>query len=189
MADSLTILMPTYQNQDQLYTSIFTLMRYAGDYPIKVLIINNDPSRSSRKPIEDMCAPTKGVVEVMHMHSNTGWMGAINAGLAKVTTPLVCFCNDDVLWPGSDLEFWDKLTSHFDDPKTGAVGPSSNYVMGWQNVFTLKVPDLMFSTLLIGFCVVMRTQMIKDIGGLDETLPGGDDLDWSIRIRPYRDHK
>jgi len=47
----------------------------------------------------------------------------------------------------------------------------------------MGLPPLVESKYLIGFCVVIRREILDKIGGLDESLPGGDDLDWSIAIR------
>ena len=75
------------------------------------------------------------------------------------------------------------LLQHFRNPKVAAVGPSSNIVMGFQNIF-VDVPFQLFeSKFLIGFCVLMRRSAFEAIGGMDLALPGGDDFDWSIRLR------
>jgi SAM-dependent methyltransferase len=41
----------------------------------------------------------------------------------------------------------------------------------------------MFAKFLIGFCLVLDSEKFREVGLLDETLPGGDDLDLSIRLR------
>jgi SAM-dependent methyltransferase len=69
------------------------------------------------------------------------------------------------------------------DPTVGAVGPSSNVVAGWQNMRHRGLPALVSVKYLIGFCCLIRRELLDEIGGLDESLPGGDDLDWSIEIR------
>ena len=44
----------------------------------------------------------------------------------------------------------------------------------------LNTPDVIETSLLIGFCMLLETEFFKSIGGADETLPGGDDFDLSI---------
>ena len=94
------------------------------------------------------------------------------------------FINDDIYVPPASRHWARMLLENFRTPAVGAVGPTSNVVMGAQNIFmpgmgphTLDVPYL------IGFCVLVRRSALDAVGGIDETLPGGDDIDLSIRLR------
>jgi len=176
----LTIQIPTYRNPNQLADTVDSLLRFT-EYPFVIRIINND---QNRVPVDDFVQklPVDNV-EVVHAGGNRGWMAAHNMALKKCTTPYVCLLNDDVLFTPSQMDFWRRLCGWFAEPEIGAVGPISNFVMGSQNAWNLTHGLIHETSLLIGFCVVMRTDLIKEIGGLDETLPGGDDFDWSIRIR------
>ena len=98
-------------------------------------------------------------------------------------TEFVCCLNDDVVFIPGHRKFWRELLNPFKFAEVGATGPSSNFVMGGQNIFQVDLPLIYPTTLLIGFCMVLRTSLIKEIGGWDEKLPGGDDLDVSIRVR------
>ena len=182
MTSNLTVVIPTYRNYDQLHQCLYTLTRHT-EYPLEIIVVNNDGANQ-----ETINSIVEGFqvdfIRIICIAGNKGWMGACNTALRQVDTKYVCFCNDDVVWPPDSKSFWSKLVDHMElHPKVGAVGPCSNFVMGKQNLFDYTTPDLCLTGLLIGFCVVMRTELIKKIGGLDESLPGGDDFDWSIRIR------
>lgn len=114
---------------------------------------------------------------------NLGWMKAINLALDRTDTPLFCMMNDDVFFPPGNIGFWDKLAKWFAVPHVGGVGPTSNFVAGWQNMKHLINDPAIFIPFLIGFCAVYRTKDLRDMGGLDADLPGGDDFDLSIRMR------
>lgn len=177
----LTIQIPTYRNVRQLGDTLASLLTHT-EYPMVVRLINNDPISS---PHIHSLVEQLGVknVEIVEAGGNKGWMGAHNMALPKCDTPYVCLLNDDVVFLPEQRDFWRKLCGWLMMPEVGAVGPSSNFVMGSQNLWNINHPHAHETTLLIGFCVVMKTDVIKDVGGLDETLPGGDDFDWSIRIR------
>ena len=180
----LTIQIPTYRNHKQLTDTLASLLANT-EFPYQVVIIDNGNSE------EDGCLKEKlnlddGIdnVRIIETQSNLGWMAAHNLALKQCDTPYVCLLNDDVFFLPADYNFWRNLTGWLSkDPSIGAVGPCSNFVMGAQNLWQHNVNLVSETSLLIGFCVVMRTDLLKKIGGLDETLPGGDDLDWSIRIR------
>jgi len=177
----LTILMPTFQNPGQLQTTIDSLV-VNTEYPYKIKVLNNDPSTEA---LENAVrgADFDGL-EVEHMGGNLGWMGAINKGMETVDTKFVALCNDDLIWPPGQGHFWRIMGQWFDEfSDLGAVGPGSNFVMGLQNIQNVKVPPSFFTPLLIGFCIMMRSEHFREVGLLDETLPGGDDLDLSIRLK------
>src|SRR5258708_1732255 len=90
--------------------------------------------------------------------------------------------NDDTFVPQFSSDWLERLMRHFVDPACAAVGPSSNVVMGKQQMFDLDKP-FFFVNFLIGFCMVLRRSDLDAAGGVDDTLPGGDDLDLSIRLR------
>jgi len=64
----------------------------------------------------------------------------------------------------------------------GAVGPTSNVVMGQQNMGFMPDKMIVQTSFLIGFCMMIRKSTLIKVGGVDDSLPGGDDLDLSIRL-------
>ena len=183
MSKQLTIAIPTFGNLDQLQHTLYSLLYYT-EYPYRILIINNDGTEAGKAAINGISERIGyDDIKVLNPGANMGWMGAINLALEETDTPLFCTLNDDVAFLPGRNEFWRELTKHFGDDKVGAVGPCSNFVSSKQNVFSFGTPNTCYTTLLIGFCMVIRTDALKMIGGLDESLPGGDDLDTSIRLR------
>jgi GT2 family glycosyltransferase len=181
----LTILIPTYRgivgNQPLKYCIESLLLQ--TEYPYKIVILNNDPVTAPM--VDEFVDGVKQHfphIKVRHLGGNKGWMGAINAGMQDVDTPFFCMLNDDVVFIPGQKEFWRKLVSllHGD---IAASGPCSNFVMGSQNLFFTNLPSAFQAKFLIGFCMVLRADAFKEVGMLDETLPGGDDLDLSIRLR------
>lgn len=173
-----TIIIPTFNNQSDLSSCLRSILR---NYPtpglFKILVINNGHPNS--------CDYLKGQkdIQVITSGQNLGWEGGIELGLKNSSSPLVCFLNDDTLLPPSSRLWLNQMVQHFRDPAVAAVGPASNVVMGAQNIFS-DIPYHVFrSTFIIGFCALIRRSAFEQIGGMDMTLPGGDDLDWSIRLR------
>jgi len=181
MEPLLTIAIPTYNNYQQLYWCLCSLTLHT-DYPYKIIVINNCLENASRlETAVENCNFDK--IEVVHAKKNEGWIGGINLALSMTDTKYFCMMNDDVLFLPHSNAFWRVLTEHFNDPEVAAVGPCSNYVAGVQNLYDIGTTPLITETsLLIGFCMLVRTQLMKDIGGLDDQLCAGDDLDLSIRF-------
>ncbi len=52
-----------------------------------------------------------------------------------------------------------------------------------QNIFATVPFRVYAARFLIGFCVLVRRSVLDKVGGIDNSLPGGDDLDLSMRLR------
>jgi GT2 family glycosyltransferase len=174
----ITIIIPTWDNPDYLRPAVVSLLRNQATKGLfEILVINNGHPKS--------CDYLKGQkqVRVINAGRNLGWEGGIDLGMKNSTSPFVCFFNDDAHIPTSSRLWLNQLIQHMRDEKVAAVGPASNVVMGWQNIFADTPLHVFESKFLIGFCVLMRRSAFEAIGGMDLALPGGDDFDWSIRLR------
>lgn len=170
------ILIPTYKNPKMLNDLVISILRNQGLLR-KIIIINNGTD-----PIDQMFKNDR--IEVLNPNENLGWEGGLKLGLAKSTAPFVVFMNDDTLVPISSAFWLEDMIRIFEDPKVGACGPISNCVAGLQNIFYNPPPvEPTEVSYLIGFCVLVRRSALDEVGGIDDTLPGGDDFDLSIRLR------
>jgi len=173
-----SIIIPTWNNPEYLRGAIASIIRNGTSEGLFHIYIVNNGAANSLDWIADSPYITK-----IHMSYNAGWQGGIVAGLKKAKGEFVCFFNDDAYIPPASRLWLQTLLQQFRDPKVAAVGPSSNVVMGYQNIF-VDVPFHVYEArFLIGFCVIVRRKYFEEIGGMDLDLPGGDDFDWSIRFR------
>ena len=190
MKPRLTIAIPSWQNQQQLCDALVSLTRHT-DFDGRIIVINNG---GADYRVVQASVPRE--IDWIDAPQNLGWSNAINEALGHTESELFCMLNDDVVFH-VDREFWARLLHWFDvqhDPivwrdilppwaRIAGVGPISNYAFGYQNARMFGLPDSFLSTVLIGFCAVYRTALLKELGGLDATLPGGDDFDLAIRLR------
>lgn len=176
--EKVSIIIPTlnnYQYLESCLNSILAVDFVAGLFHIYV--VNNGHKES--------CDFVKGhpKVTLVNTGKNLGWEGGLKAGMKEAKGRYLLFLNDDTYVPQSSSMWLQRMLNYFHDPMVGAVGPSSNVVMGSQNIF-LKEPDpIKYVNYLIGFCVMVDREKLEEVGGVDDTLPGGDDIDMSIRLR------
>ena len=170
------IIIPSFGNRQYLEPCLASIARETQDACYHILVVNNGAEGSCDYAKSDWCT-------VAEAEGNRGWEGGLELGLQLMGDPYVLFLNDDTLILPSQCRWLGKLVSAFDDPAVGAVGPTSNVVAGaqsttWQT--THPRPEVRF---LIGFCMLVRRSALDLVGGIDSSLPGGDDIDLSIRLR------
>ncbi len=180
----------------QCVRSIFSYTRV----PYKLILVDNGSDVFD----EDLFEMERSGIRFIRNKENLGFVKAVNQGLRETIAPFVCFMNNDMVVS----EFWlTRMLAHLEAyPEVGAVGPCSNYVMWKQKTqlagdtgkltpeeinkaaqenYEKSKGQLLDTKLLIGICVLMRREVMKKVGLLDEIYGIGcsDDFDYSIRIR------
>lgn len=174
---AVAIIIPTYNNYEYLEPCLRSILSNKVSANLfHIYVVNNGHEHSCDWIKHDD-------VTVWNTGKNLGWEGALEYALDKTQEKFVLFLNDDILIPPTSKYWLNKLLQPFIDPEVGAVGPSSNVVMGLQNIFTITKLNIFTTKFLIGFCFLTSRDAIIKAGGIDKTLPGGDDMDMSIRLR------
>lgn len=177
MKTPVTIIIPTFNNPEFLQPCLSSMLwNNSLDGMARVIVVNNGDPKSCDWIDHKL-------VKVINTGKNLGWEGGLKEGLKHTKSDFIVFSNDDVHVPTQSFLWLRRLIANFTDPSVAAAGPSSNVVMGLQNIF-VNCPKVIFPTkYLIGFCMMVRRSALEEVGGVDDTLPGGDDLDLSIRFR------
>lgn len=168
-----TIVVPAFNAQP-------SATRHAGD----VIVVDD----ASDPPLATMPG-----CRVIRLPTNRGPGAARNAGLAEVTTPLVAFVDTDV-----DLDdgWLQPLLPHFNDPKVALVAPR---VRSSRGASTLAQYESARSPLDLGdqaariaagtrvsyvpaAAIVVRVDALRGVGGFDEALRTGEDVDLVWRL-------
>jgi GT2 family glycosyltransferase len=173
------LIVPTMDNPEIFGRFINSFCKNTME-PWRLIIVNNGRNHIRFRG-ED---PRIIVLSTPH---NLGWMGGVNGGLewvmANNPAKYIGWINDDVQIMEHDCGWLTKMVLAFEKEGVGAVGPVSNQIMG-QQIFTQSgLPPYVEATRLSGMCFITKKEVIDKVGFLDEKLPGGDDLDYSIRVR------
>jgi mycofactocin system glycosyltransferase len=132
-------------------------------------------------------------VEVLRLDTNVGPGGARNAALSHVETPYVAFVDSDVDADEDDLL---ALVAHLVDPRVALVAPR---VTGSSGDGVLERYEATRSPLALGTeparvapgtrvsfvpaaAIVCRTEAVRAVGGFDESLRYGEDVDLVWRL-------
>jgi GT2 family glycosyltransferase len=177
-----SIIIPTWNNPDFIVPCVQSLLNHrASENLFKIYVVDNGDKGSVKRYLPKELLKEVVVIEA---GGNLGWEGGLKLGMTKIPKDVefVMFLNDDTYLPYSSKFWLNKMLQYFINPSVGAVGPTSNVVMGLQNIFNIANNSVLSTQLLIGFCVLLRRSALEKVGGIDDTLPGGDDFDLSIRM-------
>jgi mycofactocin system glycosyltransferase len=161
-------------------TIVVPAWMHAGDAPPAALIVDDG-------------SPVAIPGAALRLAANRGPGAARNAGLATVTTPLVAFVDTDVIV----TEGWLRpLLPHFADPTVGLVAPR---VRSAESASPVSAYERQHSPLDLGpeparvragtrvsyvpaAAIVCRVDALRDVGGFDETIRFGEDVDLVWRL-------
>jgi GT2 family glycosyltransferase len=174
--NEVAIIIPTMDNRHYLEPCLKSLRENTTRATYRVYVVNNGGMHSC-----DWINDSR--VTVLQAYANIGWERGLQHGLDCSTLPLVLFLNDDTLFLRTKSDWLAHLVADLDDPNVAAAGPSSNLVAGPQSTTQQLTAPRYQARYLIGFCLLVRRSALDAVGGIDPTLPGGDDIDLSIRLR------
>lgn len=188
------IIIPTWNNFGYLAHCLFSFLQGTREWEkgcIRIIVVNNGTPETVERGMQVTPWLTWAikqhpsiVVEVGDTGENLGWEGGLVEGLKMSTAPVVVFMNDDVAVLPSNKDWLFRLYSTLiDHPEVGAITPCSNTVAGDANFFNQHLEEKVYEVgMLIGYCLMVRRDALDEAGGVPLGLPGGDDLDLSMRL-------
>lgn len=172
------IIVVTWNNAQYLYPCLNSILKHTAPEDLYHIYVVNNGTPESVAPLHG-----NSYMTILQQECNLGWEGGLKAGLSASKAPYVLLMNDDTYVPYSQRMWLTRMLGHLSDPNCAAVGPTSNVVMGKQQ-FMLPIYESYIRTkFLVNFCCLVRRADLDAAGGIDANLPGGDDLDQSIRLR------
>lgn len=170
--------------------------------PYELILVDNGSTDETPQYLESLLAragPQR--VKIIRNAANVGFARGCNQALEKARGSYLVFLNNDTIVTPAWLENLVAWSFH-DWPHVGMVGPLTNYAAAPQQIpagytdlkdldeFALRRGrDYSHKALrhdrLIGFCLLLRRDVFKAIGGFDERYGLGffEDDDLSVRVR------
>ncbi len=190
MSPRVTVLLPVYNAMPHLRYTVESLQNQTLE-DFEVLVFDDGSTDGSPGYLDSIDDPRFAVVH----QENVGLAVTLNRMLERVDTEYVArIDSDDIALPGrleKQLAFMD---SH---PEAAVVGTRAGYVMGRKSMASLGIgrarlrlsygpamatppwwhPDL-DGDILVHSSVMMRVEMLQEVGGYPEIVPGQDLALW-----------
>ena len=176
------IIIPNYaldQEMDHLAAKCLESIRlYTENY--RVILVDNGSQFTRWTAQEFKRLPSDSIW--IQNSENIGFVKGINQGLAESTAPFVCFLNNDC----EVTAYWlDQLKWALNPSDVGLAGPRTDANGSWQGREKARQEIIILkeTQMLAFFCVLIKRQVIHQLGGLDEGfgIGFGDDDDYCKR--------
>ncbi|WP_430792512.1 glycosyltransferase [Bacillus subtilis] len=188
-----SIIILTYNQLVLTKQCLKSIWKHTNSDCIEIIVVDNGSSDGTCDYLKQISS-----IKVIFNKTNKGFAKACNQGLEVATGDNILFLNNDTVVTSHWLKPMIKLL--YQDDKIGMVGPVSNYVSGPQQVpvdYTNVEGIENFSRLyclqqrgkskavlrLVGFCLLVKKEVLDEIGGFDERFEGGSFEDDDLCLR------
>lgn len=189
-----SIVILTYNKLDYTQACIESIRKYTKKGIYQLIVVDNLSTDGTR----EWLAEQTDILTIFN-NENVGFPKGCNQGIEVATGDDILLLNNDVLVTENWLELMKDCL--YSSEKIGAVGPVTNSAYGDQEIpFSYSTLDEMWSfsnnynlttmpdweqkLKLIGFCMLIKREVIDQVGLLDEMFSPGmcEDSDYSFRI-------
>ncbi len=178
---TVSVVMATYNRAHILRQTIENILKQ--EYrPLELIVVNDGSKDNTSLVLKELQALYDFVI--IENHQNMGLQKSLNRGLQKVTGKYIARIDDHDTWLTTD-----KLSRQIayleTHPTVGILG--TGYQVGDKKIlnpltdFDIR-QQILFRCPFCHVTVVMRTSIVKELGGYDESLPYSEDWELWLRI-------
>lgn len=186
-----SVIIPAYNAAATIVRAIDSVRTQIGTGDVEVLIINDGSGDDTAAVVRAAIVPGERIY-LIDMARNSGVSAARNAGVRVARGQFLAFLDADDVWLPGKLKT--QVAAIERDPAITLV--SCNSLMtapngdmlkeGHRNRPPVQGPDAWKTLLVYNFIptptVLTRTALVQQLGGFDETLAVGEDLDLWIKL-------
>lgn len=191
-----SIIILTYNNLDYNKNCIYSIKNFTPKGSYEIIVVDNNSSDGTAEWLKEQ----KDIKTILN-NENKGFPAGCNQGIAAAAdgNDILLLNNDTIVTPN----WLDNLQACLHSNKEiGAVGAVSNSCSNYQAIntsykdikemlefsinFNVHNPELWEERVrLIGFCLLIKNEVVKKVGLLDEIFTPGnyEDDDYTLRIR------
>lgn len=186
------IIMPVWNNRKLVRQCVESIFKHT-DLSYSIIIIDNASERKTYEYLEGLRTSHPDKIFLIRNEKNIGYPKAVNQGIKKSSGDYVCIINTDIIVFKDWLDEMIRVAESSKD--IGIVNPSNNFgrKKPWNRTYQ-QYADRMtqgkkgqFSETAspVGFCYLIKREVIDKIGLWDESYSPGyfEDTEYAIRAK------
>lgn len=179
----ISICIPLYQTRSDYFDALMEGLIHQSYSKIEICLADGSPDDSVEEIVRPYLKDSRVIYR--HLDENKGIAGNTNAAFALAHGDFIMLCDhDDVVEKDAVYEIVKAINR---DEKTDLVYTDENKLMEGENIFfspNFKPdfnPDLLRSNNYITHILVVRTSIVRELGGEREEFDGAQDYDFILR--------
>jgi len=185
------IVVPVWNQPEFTKACIESIINNTADIDYRLIIIDNASNKETKHYLESLKTSVKPPVFLVRNENNLGFVKAANQGMRLSEAPYICLINNDTLvtegWLGEMIKVFEGSA------QIGLVNPSSNNlgqrpdrdeaIESYAQKLKKESGSFFEIGSAIGFCMLIKKELIDKIGVFDEIYGMGnfEDTDFSRR--------
>jgi len=182
MENLITIVIPSYNEENYIYNTLWRISRQKFEGKIRVLVADNNSTDSTIERISKASEDFKNLQIELVQGGKVGF--ARNNGAKLVTTPFILFMDADSLLQGENV--FVEVEKYLNKYDIISVKQKSVVRNDFKSVLTYKILDWIRKIMPITFCTgcffLISKSKFNQLGGFDETLQNSEDFWLSKQI-------
>ena len=197
-----SIVMLTYNQLEDTKICVESLFKHTTDVNYELIFVDNGSTKDDTIAYLDGLKKEHKNIKTIYNKENLGFACANNQGIEISEGEYVLLLNNDVILTDGWLSRMIQVAES--DDKIGVVAPCTNHASGRQvvtfsgteeddegiqkfakEVLLKKAGNWISVSRIIGFCMLIKREVLFKVGVLDEMFgPGGyEDYDYSMRVK------
>ncbi|MFH1624074.1 MAG: glycosyltransferase [Pseudomonadota bacterium] len=198
-----SIVILTYNQLEYTEKCIESILRYTKE-PYELIFVDNGSTDGTVEYLKTVQSSEFRVqsIRIIENTSNRGFAAGNNQGIGAARGDYILLLNNDIIVTDGWLQ--EMIRGAESDPKIGIVGPMSNYVSGpqldreakYSNIEEMQAYARNFAhknkgrwlefDRMVGFCMLIKREVLDKIGLLDERFGSGNFEDDDLCLRAER---
>ena len=182
MKNLITIVIPSYNEENYIYNTLWRISRQKFEGSIRVIVADNSSTDTTLERISKASEDFKNLQIELVEGGNTP--RARNNGAKLVTTPYILFMDADSLLQGKNVFI--ETEKYLNKYEIISTKQKSVTVGDFKSVWTYKILDWIRMIMPITFCTgcffLISKSKFNQLGGFDETLQNSEDFWLSKQI-------
>lgn len=173
------IIIPAWNERELTIKCIESVKRNTS-FPYRIILVDNASDEETKAYLKELSEKNKDAIILIRNEINTGFPKAVNQGIGISDASYLCILNNDTEVYEGWLEEMIKIADT--DAAIGIVNPSSNNLGQAKPLEGFSGKWIEMSS-CIGFCMLIKKEVVEKIGNLDEIYSPGnfEDTDFSRR--------